>query len=77
MMVCLGQNNIFASRQVTWLESLEAYRGTVKGDWIKVFARALAIYKGQVKGLAGVPETTEVRESLMKAELKLLIRDIM
>jgi hypothetical protein len=48
----------------------------VRGDLIQVFARALEFYKGKVKGFKGIHEDIEVRETTMKAELKLLIRDI-
>ena len=41
-----------------------------------MFARALEFYNGKVKGFKGIHEDSEVRETTMKAELKLLIRDI-
>mgnify|MGYP001571966130 CR=1 FL=1 len=41
-----------------------------------MFAKALEFYKGKIKGFLQVPEDQEVRENSMKADLKLLIRDI-
>lgn len=41
-----------------------------------MFAKALEFYKGKIKGFLGIHEDEEVRENAMKADLKLLIRDI-
>lgn len=38
--------------------------------------RAIDIYTGKVKGFRDVPEQEEMRQETMKAELKLLIRNI-
>lgn len=41
-----------------------------------MFARALDIFQGKIKGFQGVSEDKELRENLLKADLKLLIKDI-
>jgi len=63
-------------RHINWVESLMVYRKHVKGDWMKVFARALDIYHGKVKGFKGMIDDNQYRQHLMKADLKLLIKDI-
>lgn len=52
------------------------FKRDVLGDWIQVFARALEFYRGKIKGFKGIHEDIEFRENTMKAELKLLIKDI-
>ena len=58
------------------MQSLIEFKKIVLGDWIQVFAKALEFYRGKIKGFLGVHEDPDVRENSMKAELKLLIRDI-
>lgn len=41
-----------------------------------MFAKALEFYRGKIKGFVGVHEDQDVRENFMKADLKLLIREI-
>lgn len=52
------------------------FKKIIQGDWIQVFAKALDFYRGNIKGFLGVIEDQDVREHAMKADLKLLIRDI-
>jgi len=58
------------------MEYIESLRKEIKGDWIRVFQKALEIYRGKIKGFSNVPEVREIREETMKAELKLLIKRI-
>jgi hypothetical protein len=44
MVVALTTLNIVTAHHMTWLEFLNDYRNEVKGDLVKIFARALAIY---------------------------------
>ena len=77
MVVALTLTDVVTSQHQTWLQFLNSYKDEVKGDLVKIFARALAIYQGQIKGYSGVSEDKEFRENILKADLKLLIKDIM
>jgi hypothetical protein len=48
----------------------------VHDDLIQVFSRAISIYKGKVKGYRGLLDNSFLRENLLKAELKLLVKEI-
>jgi len=53
--VWLGENGtVHRIRHINWIEALVFFRKHVKGDWMKVFARALDIYHGKVKGFKGM-----------------------
>ena len=45
----------------------------MEGNWVNMFNRALSFYRGNLKGYSGIYDDEEMRESVMKAELKLLI----
>ena len=45
-------------------------------DLVKVFSRALDLYQGKVRGYAGLPDTSYQRETKLKTEIKLLVREI-
>ncbi len=51
-------------------------RDRVKTDWTRLFYRAVCIYKGKIKGYSNVPEIDEIREGSMRAEFKLLLREV-
>ena len=61
---------------VRWDESLHSYRSLVGDNWVQLFARAIDIYTGRVKGFRDVSEEEYLREQGMKDELKLLISSI-
>jgi hypothetical protein len=44
MVVVLTARDIETAHHLNWLEALNDLRNEVKGDWIRIFARALAIY---------------------------------
>jgi len=48
----------------------------VHDDLIQVFSRAISIYNGKVKGYRGLLDNSFLRENLLKAELKLLVKEI-
>jgi hypothetical protein len=75
-MVILTQRNIQWCNHLTWQESIYEYKKIVEDDLIKVFSRALDVYKGKVKGFAGIPENMDIRDIMLKADLKLIVRDI-
>lgn len=58
---------------VSWSQSLREYKKEVEGNWVNMFNRALSFYRGNLKGYSGIYDDEEMRESVMKAELKLLI----
>lgn len=41
-----------------------------------MFSRAISIYKGKVKGYRGLLDNGFLRENMLKAELKLLVKEI-
>ena len=48
----LAENGVHLSHHLNWLESLGNLEDSVhSGQWIAVFAKALDIYTGKVKGL--------------------------
>jgi hypothetical protein len=61
MIVALSAKNILTSYHLKWIQYLYDFKKQVKGDWIKVFARALDIYQGKVKGYSEVSEDKEIR----------------
>ena len=73
MGVMMNESGISRFNHISWSQSLRDYKKEVDGNWINVFNRALSFYKGNLKGYAGIFDDEEMRESLMKAELKLLI----
>lgn len=77
MVVALTTKDVVTSHNINWLEFLNNYKNEVKGDLVKIFAKALAIYQGKIKGYSGVSEDKEFRENILKADLKLLIKEIM
>jgi len=61
---------------LSWQQSIYEFKKLVEDDLIKVFSRALDVQRGKVKGFAGIPDNMEIRNLMLKAELKLIIRDI-
>ena len=61
---------------LTWQQSIYEFKKQVEDDLIQVFSRALSIYKGKVKGYSGLPDNAYLRENFLKAELKLLVKEI-
>ena len=76
MVVGLNMQGVLKHNHLRWDESLHEYRDIVHGNWIQLFARAIDIYTGRVKGFKDVPEEEYMRHEGMKSELKLLIRTI-
>jgi len=46
-------------------------------NWIDMFAKALEIYLGKVKGLRGVADDDLLRRDLMKGQIKIKISEIL
>lgn len=75
-LVVLTTKNIQTCSHLSWQDSIQEYKRVVQDDLIKVFSRLLDIYKGKVKGFAGIPDNATVREIQLKAGLKLCVREI-
>ena len=43
-------------------------------DWLKVLRAALEIFNGRMVGLAGLPDSREKREKLLRERMKDLLR---
>lgn len=76
MIVGLSVHGVLQYNHLRWDDSLQEYKKIVRGNWIQLFQRAIDIYIGRVKGFKDVPEEQFMRQETMKAELKLLIRNI-
>lgn len=74
---------------LTWQQSIYDFQKTQKvriassrdeedqeEDLAAVFLRALEIYKGRVKGYQGLSDNAQMRENFLRAELKLLVKEI-
>lgn len=72
----LTQKNVQTCTHLTWQQSIYEYKKQVHDDLIQVFSRAISIYKGKVKGYRGLLDNSFLRENLLKAELKLLVKEI-
>jgi hypothetical protein len=60
------------SRHLNWLESLgDTAESVSSGAWIEIFAKALEIYTGKVKGLRLSAE--DERKDSMRDQLKVMI----
>lgn len=60
--VALNPFGIIQYAHVRWDESLHSYRNLVGGNWVQLFARAIDIYTGRVKGFKDVSEEEHLRE---------------
>ena len=58
---------------MTWQEHLRKLSKINKHDWIKLLREALDVFKGRIKGFAGVSDDTEIRESMMMVHMKILL----
>lgn len=76
MVAGMSVHGVFQYLHLRWDDSLQEYKKIVRGNWIQLFQRAIDIYIGRVKGFKDVPEEQYMRQETMKAELKLLIRNI-
>jgi hypothetical protein len=45
-------------------------------NWIDIFAKALGIYLGKIKGLRNVADDDLLRRDLMKGQIKIKISEI-
>ena len=72
----LGDKGVHRFDHITWDQSLALFKDIVDGDWSKQFARAIDIYIGKIKGFKNVPEEEEIRLAMLKAELKIIVQNI-
>jgi hypothetical protein len=50
--MCLTSGGVYQLHHLNWIESLGNLESSVQqGSWIEIFAKALEIYLGKVKGL--------------------------
>ena len=60
---------------IHWEEYLDLIRRT-SPDFLKVLRAALDIYNGKMNGLAGLPDSKEQREKLMRERMKDLLKQL-
>lgn len=78
-LLALDQRNIYQFSHLGWYEGLENFKKELedqKDSWLLLFARAIDIYIGKVKGFKGVPEDINIRQDYMRGELKIMIKNI-
>jgi hypothetical protein len=46
----LSESKLYTLHHKNWEESIMDYKTNAEGNWIKVFARALDFYRGNIKG---------------------------
>jgi hypothetical protein len=62
---------------IHWEEYLDFIDKTNPDDWLKVLRAALEIFNGRMVGLAGLPDSKEKREKLLRERMKDLLRENM
>lgn len=63
-------------KHMTWLEYVETSEHDMDNTWIDTFQKALDIFEGKIKGFKGVVDDKDLRQESMKAELKLLVTEL-
>lgn len=71
----LLEDQIVRGQLSTWNEHLKRRSKANKNEWISLLREALDIFKGNVKGFAGVSDEDEIREGMMKMNMKNLLRE--
>lgn len=71
-MTVLSKAQIMQRNLIHWEEFLDLIRRT-STDFVKVLRAALDIYQGKMIGLAGLPDSKEKREQLMRDRMKDLL----
>lgn len=61
---------------MTWQEYVETSEQDMDSTWIDTFQKTLDIFDGKIKGFKGVVDDRDLRQETMKAELKLLVTDL-
>ena len=74
MIIGLGVKGLIQFNHVRWDEGL--FREIDSDNWILKFQRTVDIFFGNIKGFKDVPEEQFMRQETLKADLKLLIRNI-
>ena len=63
-------------QHMTWQEYVETSDQDMDSTWIDTFQKTIDIFKGEIKGFKGVIDDNELRQESMKAELKLLVTNL-
>jgi len=63
-------------QHMTWQEYVETSELDMDNTWIDKFQKALDIFDGKIKGFKGVVDDRDLRQESMKAELKLLVTEL-
>mmetsp|Transcript_7857 Transcript_7857/g.9042 ORF Transcript_7857/g.9042 Transcript_7857/m.9042 type:complete len:199 (+) Transcript_7857:85-681(+) len=63
-------------QHMTWQEYVETSEQDMDSTWIDKFQKALDIFDGKIKGFKGVVDDRDLRQESMKAELKLLVTEM-
>lgn len=63
-------------QHMTWQEYVATSEQDMDNTWIDTFQKALDIFDGKIKGFKGVVDDRDLRQESMKAELKLLVTDL-
>ena len=55
---------------------MQLFKDLIQDNWIQSFSRVIDFYTGKIKGFKDVPEDEDIREAMLKADLKMIIIDI-
>ena len=61
---------------MTWREYVEQGEKEMGNTWIETLKKALDIFHGKIKGFKGVVDDLDLRKEFLKAELKILITNL-
>ena len=69
----IGDSDIYRARLLSWNEFIDKLRFEDNKEWLTILKVALEIYRGEIRGLALLPDTKERREKVMVDYMKRLI----
>ena len=70
----IGKTTFGQRKLIHWEEHLSLIRIMNPNDWLKVLKAALDIFFGKKVGLAGLPDSKEQREIMLRSRMKDLLR---
>jgi hypothetical protein len=72
--VALGKVTVGQRKLLHWEEHLNLIRIMHPNDWLKVLKVALEIFGGKKIGLSGLPDNSEMRETMLRSRMQDLLR---
>ena len=69
----IGTMEIYQTRMLSWTEYIDKMRYQDNTEWITLLKVAVDIFRGEIKGLALLPDTKERRELALIVYMRNLI----